>query len=64
MSKERTGSLHCSFCNKSQKEVKKLIAGPGVYICDECIELCSDIIYQDSLKSSSKAALDNVPQAT
>src|SRR5512146_1649573 len=36
--------LHCSFCGKSQDEVKKLIAGPTVYICDECIELCNDII--------------------
>lgn len=62
MTREKSGSLRCSFCNKSQKEVKKLIAGPGVYICDECIELCSDIIFQDTVKSSSKAALDNVPK--
>ena len=56
------GTLHCNFCGKSQKEVKKLIAGPGVYICDECIELCNDIIYEDSVKSVSKTALDNVPK--
>ncbi|MBT3981386.1 MAG: ATP-dependent Clp protease ATP-binding subunit ClpX [Bacteriovoracaceae bacterium] len=56
------GSLNCNFCGKSQKEVKKLIAGPGVYICDECIELCNDIIFEDSVKSASKAALDNVPK--
>jgi len=37
-------SLTCSFCNRSQEEVRKLIAGPSVYICDECIELCNDII--------------------
>ncbi|MBK23292.1 MAG: ATP-dependent Clp protease ATP-binding subunit ClpX [Halobacteriovorax sp.] len=55
-------TLHCNFCGKSQKEVKKLIAGPGCYICDECIELCNDIIYEDSLKTTSKAALDNVPK--
>ena len=55
-------SLHCNFCGKSQKEVKKLIAGPGVYICDECIELCNDIIFEDSLKTTSKASLDNVPK--
>ena len=61
MTKDK-GSLECSFCRKSQKEVKKLIAGPGVYICDECIELCADIIYQDSQKSASKAALDKVPK--
>jgi len=55
-------TLHCNFCGKSQKEVKKLIAGPGVYICDECIELCNDIIFEDSMKSNTKAALDNVPK--
>ncbi len=63
---DRKGSynstLHCNFCGKSQKEVKKLIAGPGVYICDECIELCNDIIFEDSMKSNTKAALDNVPK--
>lgn len=65
MGKDKSGygtALSCSFCGKSQKEVKKLIAGPGVYICDECIELCNDIIYEDSIKSSQKAALDNVPK--
>src|SRR5439155_466870 len=41
---ERTGNLVCSFCGKSQDEVRKLIAGPTVYICDECIDLCNDII--------------------
>jgi ATP-dependent Clp protease ATP-binding subunit ClpX len=41
------GNLTCSFCGKSQKEVKKLIAGPGVYICDECIGLCNDIIAEE-----------------
>jgi ATP-dependent Clp protease ATP-binding subunit ClpX len=41
------GNLSCSFCGKSQKEVKKLIAGPTVYICDECIELCNDIIAEE-----------------
>lgn len=55
-------SLNCNFCGKSQKEVKKLIAGPGVYICDECIELCNDIIYEDSVKTVTKTALDNVPK--
>ncbi|MDP7319037.1 MAG: ATP-dependent Clp protease ATP-binding subunit ClpX [Bacteriovoracaceae bacterium] len=59
---ENYGALNCNFCGKSQKEVKKLIAGPGVYICDECIELCNDIIYEDSVKSVSKTALDNVPK--
>jgi len=41
------GNLNCSFCGKSQKEVKKLIAGPTVYICDECIGLCNDIIAEE-----------------
>ena len=44
------GNLCCSFCGKSQREVKKLIAGPSVYICDECIELCNDIIAEESQK--------------
>ena len=39
--------LRCSFCNKSQDQVRKLIAGPGVYICDECIEICSEIIEEE-----------------
>jgi ATP-dependent Clp protease ATP-binding subunit ClpX len=66
MSKEKAGgsygSLNCNFCGKSQKEVKKLIAGPGCYICDECIELCNDIIYEDSVKAVAKTATDNVPK--
>lgn len=60
--KAYSGTLHCNFCGKSQKEVKKLIAGPGCYICDECIELCNDIIYEDSVKTQSKASFDNVPK--
>jgi len=44
---ERTGNLVCSFCGKSQDEVRKLIAGPTVYICDECIDLCNDIIAEE-----------------
>ena len=39
--------LFCSFCGKNQSEVKKLIAGPSVYICDECVSLCNDIIKED-----------------
>jgi ATP-dependent Clp protease ATP-binding subunit ClpX len=65
MSKEKGasyGSLNCNFCGKTQKEVKKLIAGPGVYICDECIELCNDIIYEDSVKTVAKTSTDNVPK--
>ncbi len=44
---ENIGDLHCSFCGKGQDEVRKLIAGPNVYICDECIELCNDIIAEE-----------------
>src|SRR5688572_16341290 len=39
--------LHCSFCGKSQTEVRKLIAGPSVYVCDECVALCNEIIHED-----------------
>lgn len=46
-----TDNLFCSFCGKNQKEVKKLIAGPAVYICDECIQLCSEIIEEESEKN-------------
>ena len=42
-----SGNLVCSFCGKSQDEVRKLIAGPTVYICDECIDLCNDIIAEE-----------------
>lgn len=51
-----TGTLYCSFCGKSQREVKKLIAGPSVYICDECIDLCNDIIHEDVSKDAATAA--------
>ncbi len=47
MAKEHTVNLQCSFCGKTQREVKKLIAGPAVYICDECIGLCNDIIAEE-----------------
>jgi ATP-dependent Clp protease ATP-binding subunit ClpX len=53
--------LKCSFCGKSQKQVKKLIAGPGVYICDECIELCNEII-EEELSESSEGALEELPK--
>jgi ATP-dependent Clp protease ATP-binding subunit ClpX len=47
MSSKKSDNLHCSFCGKGQREVKKLIAGPHVYICDECIQLCNDIIAEE-----------------
>ena len=53
--------LKCSFCGKSQKQVKKLIAGPGVYICDECIDLCNEII-EEELSEPSELPLDELPK--
>ncbi|MFD0905331.1 ATP-dependent Clp protease ATP-binding subunit ClpX [Actinomadura sediminis] len=53
--------LKCSFCGKSQKQVKKLIAGPGVYICDECIDLCNEII-EEELTETSDLKWDNLPK--
>ncbi|HNS97562.1 MAG TPA: ATP-dependent Clp protease ATP-binding subunit ClpX [Polyangiaceae bacterium] len=56
------GNLSCSFCGKSQKEVKKLIAGPTVYICDECIGLCNDIINEEVEKDESAAGAAPTPK--
>jgi ATP-dependent Clp protease ATP-binding subunit ClpX len=53
--------LKCSFCGKSQKQVKKLIAGPGVYICDECIDLCNEII-EEELAETSELGMDELPK--
>ena len=53
--------LKCSFCGKSQKQVKKLIAGPGVYICDECIDLCNEII-EEELAESNEVKFDELPK--
>ncbi|HEY6935162.1 MAG TPA: ATP-dependent Clp protease ATP-binding subunit ClpX [Marmoricola sp.] len=53
--------LKCSFCGKSQKQVKKLIAGPGVYICDECIDLCNEII-EEELSETSEIGLEELPK--
>lgn len=54
------GTLYCSFCGKSQHEVRKLIAGPTVFICDECVELCNDIIREENKDSLTKKS-DGVP---
>jgi len=48
-------TLYCSFCGKSQHEVRKLIAGPTVFICDECVELCMDIIREEKTSSLTKS---------
>src|SRR5499427_9632163 len=53
-------TLCCSFCGKNQHEVRKLVAGPTVFICDECVELCKDIIHEDT-KSSLEKSRDGIP---
>src|SRR5207244_13263468 len=64
MSKVSSGdsknTLYCSFCGKSQHEVRKLIAGPTVFICDECVELCMDIIREENTSSLAKSR-DGIP---
>ena len=60
--KEDDGKLlYCSFCGKSQNEVRKLIAGPSVYVCDECVELCNDIIREEQEESEEAAAESSLP---
>ncbi|RLQ23113.1 ATP-dependent Clp protease ATP-binding subunit ClpX [Seongchinamella sediminis] len=68
MSDETTNSgddggklLYCSFCGKSQHEVRKLIAGPSVFICDECVDLCNDIIREEVQESSGESSQDQLP---
>ena len=56
------GNLCCSFCGKNQREVKKLIAGPTVYICDECIELCNDIIAEEGSKEGPARTSEKLPK--
>ncbi len=54
-------NLHCSFCGKSQEEVRKLIAGPSVYVCDECVELCNDIIREEERNHPTNENKPNLP---
>src|SRR5690349_523138 len=68
MSEDRQGRsgdsnkiLYCSFCGKSQHEVRKLIAGPSVFICDECVELCNDII-REELEEKAQSARSHLPK--
>ena len=68
MSDETTNSgddggklLYCSFCGKSQHEVRKLIAGPSVFICDECVDLCNDIIREEVQESAGDTPQDHLP---
>ena len=53
--------LYCSFCGKSQHEVRKLIAGPSVFVCDECVELCNDII-REELEEKPERSRDRLPK--
>ena len=62
MAAGKDNGLHCSFCGKSQREVKKLIAGPNVYICDECIQLCNDIIAEEVEKEDLLSPTGKVPR--
>ena len=59
---DRSGNLVCSFCGKSQDEVRKLIAGPTVYICDECIDLCNDIIAEECDQDEGVTSGSAVPK--
>ena len=59
---ESSELLKCSFCGKSQKQVKKLIAGPGVYICDDCIDLCNEIIEEDVRAATDDATATGLPK--
>ncbi|MBS4194857.1 ATP-dependent protease ATP-binding subunit ClpX [Lederbergia citri] len=58
---EEKGQLKCSFCGKTQEQVRKLVAGPGVYICDECIELCSEIV-EEELGTEEEVEFKDVPK--
>ena len=63
---ETKGPVSCSFCGKSQDQVKKIVAGPGVYICNECIGLCNEIIeseyYEDDEDTYTLAGLEKIPR--
>ena len=61
---QKNVNLSCSFCGKGQREVKKLIAGPTVYICDECIRLCNDIIAEEKDKDSAGGPMGEIPPPT
>ncbi len=55
-------NLVCSFCGKGQRDVRKLIAGPAVFICDECVELCNDILKDEIRKASTKDGVNKMPK--
>ena len=67
MSKDESGTeegaklLYCSFCGKSQHEVRKLIAGPSVFVCDECVDLCNDIIREETQEDPAEGPIRRLP---
>lgn len=61
MSRDKNQTLYCSFCGKSQHEVRKLIAGPSVFVCNECVELCNEIIREEELSQSTETNLIKLP---
>jgi len=60
MSNDSNDKLNCSFCGKVQDDVKKLIAGPSVYICNECVDLCNDIIDEETKSQEEDSSLENL----
>ena len=60
MENKDSNKLSCTFCGKGQEDVRKLIAGPSVYICDECVDLCNDII-EEEVKAEDEEVLDVLP---
>ena len=62
MGTDNKDNLHCSFCGKAQKEVKKLIAGPTVYICNECVDLCNEIIDDEDVKDIESELEEEIPK--
>ena len=63
MVKHDDSRLKCSFCGKTQDQVKKLIAGPEVYICDECVELCNEILDEEFFENKDKGEKEEVKEA-
>ncbi|MNJ90304.1 ATP-dependent Clp protease ATP-binding subunit ClpX [compost metagenome] len=61
MAKKAVSDLKCSFCDKGQDEVKKLVAGPSIYICDECVDLCKEIIDEETLDADDEVLLEDIP---
>ena len=60
MENKENNKLSCTFCGKGQEDVRKLIAGPSVYICDECVDLCNDII-EEEVKADDEDVIDALP---